>query len=118
MRALFGTRGYMAAKIEPQPEMDDAQASVKYVLHVDEGGIYKMGDLDLRGLDTRTTARLVNDWKLRGGDAYDSSYPKRFLKEAAEDFEPMGPWKISMHESLDQKEKTVDVTIRFDPAGH
>jgi len=118
MRALYGTRGYMAAKIEPQPEMDDAQASVKYVLHVDEGGIYKMGDLDLRGLDTRTTARLVNDWKLRGGDAYDSSYPKRFLKEAAADFEPMGPWKISMHESLDQKEKTVDVTIRFDPAGH
>ena len=28
---------------------------------------------------------------------------------------PLAPWKISVHNSLNEKDKTVDVTLRFDP---
>jgi outer membrane protein assembly factor BamA len=115
MKDLCGTRGYMAARIDPQPQFDDAHAGVNFVLQIHEGDVYKMGDLDIRGLDSRTTARLQVDWRLRGGDPYDASYLKRFLKDAAPDYEPIGPWRITPHVSVEDKDKTVDVSLRFDP---
>lgn len=115
IKKLYGTRGFMAAGIKPEPEVDDSKSTVVYLLHVDEGDVYKMGDLEIQGLDSRTTARMENDWTLRGGDPYDSSYPKRFLEQANKELSLMGGWNISMHESFNQKDKTVDVTLRFDP---
>jgi outer membrane protein assembly factor BamA len=113
MKKLYGSRGYMAASVQPEPEIDDANSTVKYVLQVHEGEVYSMGDLEIRGLDSRTTARLQDDWKLRGGDPYDSSYPKRFLEQADKEISLLGDWNASVRESLNPQEKTVDVTLRF-----
>jgi len=115
MKKLYGTRGYMAVSIRADPEMDDANSTVKYLLQIQEGDVYSMGDLEIRGLDSRTTARLQNDWKLRGGDPYDSGYSKRFLDEADKENSLMADWNVSVRESLNREEKTVDVTLRFDP---
>jgi outer membrane protein assembly factor BamA len=115
MKKLYGTLGYMAVGIRPEPEMDDANSDVRYVLHVQEGDAYTMGDLEFRGLDTRTTARLEDEWKLRGGDTYDSSYAGRFLEQVNKEISLMGDWTTSVRESLNAKEKTVDVTLRFNP---
>ncbi len=113
IKKLYGTRGYMAASVKAAAEMNDAQLTVKYLVEIKEGDVYKMGDLDIRGLDKRDTSRLVTAWKLLGGDIYDSSYPQRFLQQSAQDL--MGEWKISINESLDDKDKAVDVTVRFEP---
>ena len=115
MKKLYGTRGYMAARIETDPEMDDANSTVKYVLRIREGDVYSMGDLEIRGLDSHTTARLENGWTLRGGDPYDSSYPKRFLAEEDKEIGIMADWNVSVRESPNREDKTVDVTLRFDP---
>ena len=111
---LYGSKGYMAASVHPVPEFDDAQSSVKYILQVHEGDVYKMGDLDIRGLDTRTTDRLVEAWKLRGGAPYDSRYPKQFIAEALKELALMGTWRSDVRQSVNP-DKTVDVSIRFDP---
>ena len=113
MKKLYGTRGYMAASIQPDPERDDTNSTVRYVLHIQEGEVYSMGDLDIRGLDSRTAARLEDDWRLRGGDPYDSSYPKQFLDREDKEISIMSDWDASVRESLNQKEHTVDVTLRF-----
>lgn len=115
MKTLYGSRGFMAVSIRPDPEMDDANSTVKYVLQIDEGEVYSMGDLEIRGLDSPTTARLQNDWRLRGGDRYDSSYPKRFLEQADKEISLLRDWDVSVRESLNPQEKTVDVTLRFNP---
>jgi len=115
MKKLYGTRGYMAARIQPDPEMDDANSTVKYLLKIDDGDVYSMGDLEIRGLDSRTTARLQDEWKLRGGDPYDSGYPKKFLEQADKEMSLLDDWKASVRESLNPDDKTVDVTVRFDP---
>jgi outer membrane protein assembly factor BamA len=115
MKTLYGSRGYMAASIAADPSMDDAASTVKYTLNLSEGDVYTMGDLDIQGLDSRTTARLQADWNLRGGDPYDTRYAKRFLEQANKEIAAMGEWKSSVYESVDQRDKTVDVTIRFDP---
>lgn len=111
---LYGTRGYMKASTRPVPDMDDSQATVKYLLRVHEGDVFKMGDLDIRGFDSRTTVRLVEAWKLQHGDVYDNSYYRRFLKDI-DPLLPEGPWRTTFHETPDERDKTVDVTLRFDP---
>ena len=115
IKNLYGTRGYMAASIKPEPEFDDAHSTVRYLLEFHEGDVYKMGDLEIQGLDSRTTARMVDAWKLRGGDVYDSSYPMQFVKEWMKELSRMGEWNVAMHTTLEDKDKLVDVTIRFDP---
>ena len=115
VKKLYGTRGYMGVSIRANPETDDANSGVKYLLDIQEGDVYSMGDLEIRGLDSRTTARLEDDWRLRGGDPYDSSYPKRFLEQADKEISLLTDWKPSVRESLNPEEKTVDVTLRFDP---
>ena len=114
VQKLYGTRGYLAANIRSNPQTDDTQSTVGYQLHVHEGAVYHMGELEIQGLDARTTARLVEGWKLRGGDVYDASYPQQFLNDTNHVIS-LVPWKISIHNSLNEKDKTVDVTLRFDP---
>jgi outer membrane protein assembly factor BamA len=115
IRKLYGTKGYMAASLHPVPQMDDQQSTVRYQIEIKEGSVYKMGELNIEGLDKQTTARLQEAWQLRGGDPYDSSYPPRFLEETSREIEGMGGWRISIREALDDKDEVVDVTIRYDP---
>jgi outer membrane protein assembly factor BamA len=112
IRQLYGTQGYMGASIKAEPRMDDPQSTVTYVVPIVEGDVYKMGELEIRGLDSRTTALLQNNWTLRGGDIYDSSYVVKFVEQA---YKAIGDWHVSVHESVDPHDKTVDVTVRFDP---
>jgi outer membrane protein assembly factor BamA len=113
MKKLYGTRGYMAASIRADREMDDATSTVKYVLQIHEGDLYAMGDLEIRGLDSLSTARLQGAWKLQGGDPYDASYAQRFVDQADKVIPLTGDWDASVHDSLNQADKTVDVTLRF-----
>jgi outer membrane protein assembly factor BamA len=115
VQKFYGTHGYMAVSVQPVPEMDDANSKVKYVLQINEGDVYGMGDLEIRGLDTHTTERLQNEWNLRGGDRYDSSYAKRFLDQANREISLLAEWAVSVRESVNRDEKTVDVSLRFDP---
>jgi outer membrane protein assembly factor BamA len=110
---LYHTKGYMAARVTPKPIMDDDRSTVRYDLNVLEGDQYKMGDFDITGLDSQAKARLMAAWKLHEGDPYDSEYPKRFLNENSRLIPAATPWEIGIHEAVNEKDKTVDVIIRF-----
>jgi outer membrane protein assembly factor BamA len=109
---LYGTRGYVVAAIKLRREVDDTALSVKCALTLGEGDIYTMGDLDIHGLDSPTTANMQALWTLRPGDTYNSDYPRQFVEQADK---KTGDWNITIHESINTKDKTVDVTLRFDP---
>jgi outer membrane protein assembly factor BamA len=113
IKKLYGTRSYMGAQIKPTAKIDDAQSVVEYRFEFQEGGVYKMGDLEIRGLDSRATERMMAAWKLRPGDAYDSAYPKQFV-DAVNGVPPGDQWNITVHESVEDKEKVVDVSLHFD----
>jgi outer membrane protein assembly factor BamA len=112
LQRLYGAHGYMAVAFKTTREVDDKVLSVKYALAVSEGDVYTMGDLDIQGLDSHTTAQMQTDWALRGGDTYNSDYPRQFAAQAEK---KLGEWNITIHESVNPKDKTVDVTLRFDP---
>jgi outer membrane translocation and assembly module TamA len=103
----------MTVQVKPEAKLDDDKSTVHYDLNVAEGDQYKMGELEILGLDTQAAARMHEAWTLREGQPYDADYPKKFLDDARQ-IVPHGlQWTASIHESLDSKDKTVDVEIRF-----
>jgi outer membrane protein assembly factor BamA len=113
---LYGTRGHVKAAVESQPEFDDAAGTVSYQLKVTEGDVYKMGDIDLEGLEDKAATRIREDWTLREGEIYDSSYSQRFVKQALADLPADAHWSINVNESVNEQDKTVDVTLKFSKA--
>jgi outer membrane protein insertion porin family len=117
LQKLYKTRGYMTAEVQAVPHFDDADATASYQLSVQEGALYRMGDLEIHGLDSHTTDRMRLAWALHEGEPYDAGYPQRFLKETGGLVSPNIHWGISIHESVNQNDKTVDVELRFTPQG-
>jgi outer membrane protein assembly factor BamA len=111
-KKLYGTRGYLAVQIQPVPDFNDQASTVSYELRVSEGGVYHMGELEVRGLDSRTTARLVELWKLHEGDAFDDSYANNFIEGAVKDLS-LSLWTATVHQAMND-DQTVDVTLRFE----
>ncbi len=115
VRKIYRSRGYMAAQITPEPRLDDDKAAVSYLLKVTDGDQYKMGELEIVGLDTQATNHLHQAWALREGDPYNADYPKKYLDSINRSLPGGVAWNISVHEAVNAKEKTVDVTLRFRP---
>jgi outer membrane protein assembly factor BamA len=113
LKKLYGTRGYMGVHIQPTPETHDADSTVTYIFKFQEGSIYKMGDLEVRGLDSKATERMIAAWRLLPGQTYDSGYPQLFLDSIAGQFPP-DLWKIAVRETPEDQDKIVDVSLRFD----
>ena len=110
---LYGTVGYMLASVKAEPQFDDATNSVAYKLQVAEGDIFHLGDLDIQGLDAKAVDRLREAWNLRETDPYDTTYPKRFFEQTVKLLSRDVTWTVSIHEGVNEKEKTVDVTLRY-----
>jgi len=110
---LYRSRGYMTVKIKPDAQFDDENSTVHYDLNVLEGDLYKMGELEINGLDTQSKARMVDAWTLREGEPYNAEYLKKFLDDTRQLLPRGVPWAVSVHETPDAKDKTVDVEIRF-----
>jgi len=113
VRKLYRSRGYMAAQVTPVAAIDDEKSTVHYDISVVEGDQYKMGELEIVGLDTQATAHLHNAWTLHEGDPYNADYAKKFLEDTNRLFPAGVSWAVSIHEAVNAKDKTVDVTIRF-----
>jgi outer membrane protein assembly factor BamA len=110
---LYRSRGYMTVQIKPDAQFDDDKSAVHYDLNVVEGDLYKMGELEIAGLDTQAKARMQEAWTLREGQPYNADYPKKYLDDTRQ-LVPRGvQWAVSIHETPDAKDKTVDVEIRF-----
>ncbi|MGD0214705.1 MAG: POTRA domain-containing protein [Terriglobales bacterium] len=110
---LYRSRGYMAVQVTPEPHFDDDKSTVRYDLNIVEGYLYKMGELEILGLDTQAKARMVDAWTLREGQPYNANYLKKFLADTGPLLPRGADWAVSTHETLDAKDKTVEVEIRF-----
>ena len=110
---LYRSRGYMTVQVKPDAQFDDEKSTVHYDLNIVEGDLYRMGELEIAGLDTQAKARMQAAWHLREGQPYNADYPKKFVDETEQLLPRAVRWAVSIHESRDAKDKTVDVEIRF-----
>jgi hypothetical protein len=110
---LYASRGYIMAKIKTDTQFDEDKNTVHYNFSVTEGDLFRMGELEILGLDTQSTARMRDAWKLHQGSPYDGGYLKNFI-ESTRDILPRGVhWVPNTHETPDVKDKIVDVEIHF-----
>jgi len=70
----YARRGYAEAKIDPQPQYSDADATVAYRIALIEGPQYHMGKLVITGLSLDAERSLRVAWKLAPGDVFDGAY--------------------------------------------
>lgn len=113
IKSLYATKGYMDAEVRTEPELDNVQHSVRYRYVINEGDIFKMGELEILGVDSHTKDRLKNNWTLLTGDTYNGGYTRRFVAQALKEVLTTGEWNSDIQETLDRKDKTVDVTLHF-----
>src|SRR5580704_7365537 len=69
---LYRRRGYMTVQIKSDTQFDEEKNTVHYDLNIVEGDLYKMGELEIVGLDTQATARIQGAWTLREGQPYNA----------------------------------------------
>jgi hypothetical protein len=103
----------MGVQIKPVGETHDADSTATYIFRFQEGSIYKMGDLEVRGLDSKATERIIAAWRLLPGQTYDAGYAQLFLDSIAPQY-PHDLWTINVRETPEDQEKIVDVSLRFD----
>jgi hypothetical protein len=111
---LYGTRGYVTAKVQSTEQFDEDRLTVSYRLQVQEGDLYHMGDLEVQGLDDHDAGRVLAKWGLHKDQTYDGSYPRHFVDDGLKGDALGQDWNVIIHEFPDPKDKTVDVTLRFD----
>ncbi len=113
VQELYGSRGFVTTTVKADAHFNDAAGTVAYQFAVSEGDVYRMGDLEFRGLDNNLTARLRNAWKLRPGDVYDASYLKEFLPEARKLLPANMDWDVASHVTAMTKDRTVDIDLQY-----
>jgi outer membrane protein assembly factor BamA len=109
---LYRRRGYMTIQAKSDSQFDEEKSMVHYDLNVAEGDQYKMGELEITGLDTQARGRLIAAWTLHEGQPYNADYPHKFLDDTGNLLPPGVRWDITLHETL-EKDKTVDVELHF-----
>jgi outer membrane protein insertion porin family len=113
VQELYGSRGYILATVKANAVFDHDAGTVAYHLVVTEDSVFRMGELEFRGIDNNLTARLKAAWKLRPGDVYDATYLKDFLPQARKLLPANLDWEVSPHVTAIAKDKTVDVDLQY-----
>jgi outer membrane protein insertion porin family len=113
VQELYGSRGYILAAVKVDAVFDHAAGTVAYKLAVTEDSLYRMGELEFRGIDNNLTGRLKAAWKLRSGDVYDATYLKEFLPQARKLLPANLDWEVATHVTALSRDKTVDVDLQY-----
>jgi outer membrane protein insertion porin family len=115
VQKLYGTKGCLAVQIRPDTALDDSQATVHYTLRVDEGDLYRMGELQIDGLADDAANRIVTQWQMKKGDPFDDGYLKRFFESMYRDVTLSKSLNVAPKQTVNQKDKTVSVFLHFVP---
>jgi outer membrane protein assembly factor BamA len=114
----YGKKGYIAARLRPAPEFDDANKRVTYRFKVAEGPQFRMGAFLIKGLPDDLTKRFTDKWQLAQGAVYDASYLETYFSKVISGNRDLVPAlgrvpKISSEVKPDSKQLMVNVTINF-----
>jgi outer membrane protein assembly factor BamA len=115
IRELYGTKGFLFALVTATPALDDADATVAYQLTVNEGEMYRMGDLSIDGLPDENAHKMAAQWQMKKGDPYDDSYSEKFFGLLYRDYGLHKSYEVERSKSINREEKTVSVSLHFIP---
>jgi outer membrane protein insertion porin family len=110
VRKLYGKFGREAVMIKPVPAFTGN--TVSYAFQVTEGELYRMGKLEIQGVEPEQVHKLEQIWKLAEGEPYDATYVHKFIADTVVRV-PGHKWAWKMFEQIDDPQKTVNVRLQI-----
>jgi outer membrane protein insertion porin family len=110
VRRLYGKFGREAVIIKPVSAF--TADTVSYAFQVTEGELYRMGKLEIQGVEPEQVHKLEQIWKLAEGEPYDATYVHQFIANTVVKV-PGHKWVWKMFEQIDDPQKTVNVRLQI-----
>ena len=110
MKKLYNSHGYLNFVATPVTEADDATRRISLVMELDEGKQFRVGKVEVLGLEPGKAAALTS--RVKPGDVFQYSLVETFVKANIPAFLDVTSSEVlRMHES--EKDGTVDIVTDF-----
>jgi outer membrane protein assembly factor BamA len=110
MKKLYDSRGYLNFVATPDTAADDATQRISLVMELDEGKQFRVGKVEVFGLEPSKAAALTS--RVKPGDVFQYSHVEAFVKANIPTF-----LDVTSSEVLDlrkrQRDGIVDIVVNF-----
>ncbi|HEY1732773.1 MAG TPA: POTRA domain-containing protein [Terriglobales bacterium] len=113
IHTLYTSKGYLRIKLQRTPSFNDQDHTVAYAINIIEGDQFRMGALQIAGLDPGVVAELQKKWKMQPGEPYDEGYLASFLHDNSPLINGHGRSRTLKSIVAPTADKTVNVTLQF-----
>jgi len=116
IKTEYGRLGYIDTTLVPQPTYDEAQKRVTFSVQVNEGAVFRMGELVITGLSPLAKRKIQQAWTLPAGAVFNETYFLEFLAacESKKVFEDYVVHYDEVGHLLDRKPETRTVNVLID----
>jgi outer membrane protein assembly factor BamA len=113
MQKRFHKSGYMEMTSAVERKQDDTAKTVDVTIRTNAGPQFKMGALNIKGLDIESEPPIRKVWGMKEGAPYDDTYPQGFLTQIQEGgyFDNLRGTRFD--QDVNRTTNTVDVTLYF-----
>jgi outer membrane protein insertion porin family len=113
---LFHANGYLDADARMKPALDDSAHTAAYQIQINQGDLYRLGKLEIAGLDDGHMRSVEKMCRLDHGDPYEPGYWNALIQQALPSLpRNASGWKASARPTIHKDTKTVDVLLTFAP---
>ncbi len=108
----YQAAGYINFTHIPSPEFNEANATIRLDIYVDEGKVFRWGELRIIGLESPKAQKLIDAWQDLRGKTYSPDALREFCDRffpAARDTDPAKYTEKILSETMG----TVDISIEF-----
>jgi outer membrane protein assembly factor BamA len=109
-RAAYVREGYVDMTAEPTTEIDEAHETIDMVIKIDQGLQYRVGSIEVLGVNTATREKLMESF-LKPGEVFDGTGLEKFFRINR----PMLPADATIDDvKVTRDVRTKTVAISFD----
>jgi outer membrane protein assembly factor BamA len=113
MQKRFHKSGYMQMTSTVDRKIDDAAKTVDVTIRTNSGPQFKMGALNIKGLDIESEPAIRKVWGMKEGAPYDDTYPQSFLTQIQEGGYFDNLRSARFDNEVNRTTNTVEVTLYF-----
>jgi hypothetical protein len=113
LHKLYGQQGYIDMVAVPLTDIDNAHQTVSFMFELDEQRQFRVGRVEVYGLDAKTASSLV--WSIKAGDVYSNEKVQKFFEDNKSSFPAGSYWAKEPEMVRDLKTAMVYITYTFLP---
>jgi outer membrane protein assembly factor BamA len=113
LRKAYGARGFINFVAVPATQIDETHALITLLVEVEEGKQFRIGKVEVLGLDPVLSEKLLRESGLEPGKIFDASLLDKFFERNKLILPSDAKPKENARRVLDESHGTVDITMDF-----